>query len=397
MNRRMRTFRIVLSAAFMLKTVNFRGEHMRKESFGENHIELCGGYECPVPKKLYDIIPFLESRYKLKSRQAISDEAKYIKMLDRETSVFWTDKATDYKTGKSIYRFGYYGNSKTDGDRNSTHIENEVICKESRIVNKIYRNLKNFYRINRYKYGFSLPAEKLCTREEVERISADLGTVAVIDLEMSWQFPIQFAGILLKFEGDKLEIISEESFYIQSEASKKISRKVMELTGLTPEFIEKHGIKIAEAEKRMSRFFSDVKTICGQSVINDIKSLKKFFNYSRNEMPKILINPNIIDTLILYRYLFDGAARIDLETMVHKFGIDADTEKIHDALGDTRLTLEILRKAEPIFISRFGESSVRSPEYFLAPEGKDIINEILPRNYRKFIANNAEMQEEQKS
>ena len=349
----------------------------------ESCIKFRGGYECPVPGEIYEVMALLENK---KIEKYSSDELsakEQISMIDRETAVFWSNKATEYKTGKTVYTFGFSGESKVEENGKRQQIARKIICKSDKHVKRIYKTLQKFHKLNSEKYCFPFPAAKICSRERAEDIYESIGTVAVIDVEMSWQFPIQFAGILVKFENGGLNVISEQTFYLRSKASKRISKKVTEITGLTAEFIEENGISINDAEHRLRLFFYNADTICGQGVINDIKALQKIFEYAHRSKPTSLKYPKIIDTLILYRYLSDGAKRVDLETMAQKFGIETESEKMHDALGDTRLTLEILKRAEPLFISKFAESPVRSLEYFYAPKGRGLINEIFPVNYKK--------------
>ncbi|QXM05458.1 3'-5' exonuclease [Crassaminicella indica] len=134
---------------------------------------------------------------------------------------------------------------------------------------------------------------------------------------------------------DRLEYIDSFRVYIKPTIYKKINPRIIELTGIADEDL-KYGF--------------DFKKWLGKDYIlcswcdTDIKVLKRNIKYYN---PKYKIESLLLPYIDIQKYCCEVLGydrRVSLHEVINAENIVASTDKLHQALDDTKLTVDIFRK-----------------------------------------------------
>ena len=187
-----------------------------------------------------------------------------------------------------------------------------------------------------------------------------INSIIVIDIESGGLSPIKNPITQIAYEAfqlDDYEMLGENSMYVKPYNNLILKTKALEVTGITPQKLEKEGVDIKTALKKLCEDFQTFNTsgsakkkpiLVGHNIGFDIGFIMYAFNYCKMDISKYLdCNedmygnpvPKYIDTLGLAKSSW-GASKEEI-----KYNLTACTKKAgleqfeaHSALSDVRAT-----------------------------------------------------------
>lgn len=155
--------------------------------------------------------------------------------------------------------------------------------------------------------------------------------IVVLDLETTGfnEFEDDIIEVgLVKFNGETGEMIATYNELVKTD--KKLSKKIIELTGITDEMLEEDG-------KDKEQVKHDVQNLCEDSVIvaHNVQFDFKFIKIKYDIEPKLFY-----DTLAISKLEYPHFNNHKLETLCFEF--DVDLSNAHRALHDAEATKDIL-------------------------------------------------------
>ena len=168
---------------------------------------------------------------------------------------------------------------------------------------------------------------------------------------------------MIKVKGDK--ILDKKNFYIKWDTHLKISEDAAKMTRYSQGTMDKKGIKPEEAFPTIQDWLENCDHIVGHNVLGfDIYLIRGFYKYMNLDYKKLM--PKVIDTFALakgvkmefnyskeqnfleYQYkvintIIKGL-KCSLGALGKQFEIQHDESKLHDALKDLELNVEVWNK-----------------------------------------------------
>lgn len=324
----------------------------------------------------------------------IREENGADRILTRSDTVWWISRVTEPADGRRFYILGM---SRDPEDADLLHSPCQLALPADNVLNHAYRILEKFRRANPHKFVLPsartndshpdplqdlvwLPACPSCPefrscdhilcvspehyhalpQEQQDRLmrrtgllsaaAGRTGPVAVIDLEMQDDYPMQFAGLLLTWNGSRYIKSEEIHMYIRLPDHIRISPYVSKLTGITKDFLAQKGIPEAEAAAKIDAFLSKASVICGQTPGKDFELMHLIYERSGLEKPACLQSGRFIDVAILIQSLYDNPQLLSLEKEADLMRVSSHKGRFHDAVTDTDVTADLFIRLFPLFI-----------------------------------------------
>ena len=309
----------------------------------------------------------------------IREENGTDRILTRSDTVWWISRVTESADGRRFYILGM---SRDPEDADLLHSPCQLALPADNVLNHAYRILEKFRRTNPHKFVLPsartndsrpdplqdlvwLPACPSCPefrscdhilcvspehfqalpQEQQDRLTrrtgilsaaaGRTGPVAVVDLEMQDDYPMQFAGLLLTWNGSRYIKSEEIHMYIRLPDSVRISPYVSKLTGINRDFLEKKGIPETEAAAKIDAFLSKASVICGQTPGKDFELMHLIYERSGLEKPACLQSGSFIDVAILIQSLYDNPQLLSLEKEADLMRVGTQKGRFHNAVTDT--------------------------------------------------------------
>ena len=321
----------------------------------------------------------------------IREENGVDRILTRSDTVWWISRVTESADGRRFYILGM---SRDPEDADLLHSPCQLALPADNVLNHAYRILEKFRRTNPHKFVLPsartndsrpdplqdlvwLPACPSCPefrscdhilcvspehfqalpQEQQDRLTrrtgilsaaaGRTGPVAVVDLEMQDDYPMQFAGLLLTWNGSRYIKSEEIHMYIRLPDSVRISPYVSKLTGINRDFLEKKGIPETEAAAKIDAFLSKASVICGQTPGKDFELMHLIYERSGLEKPACLQSGSFIDVAILIQSLYDNPQLLSLEKEADLMRVGTQKGRFHNAVTDTDVTADLFIRLFP--------------------------------------------------
>jgi len=158
---------------------------------------------------------------------------------------------------------------------------------------------------------------------------------------------IQISAIKCQIDEDmEFHEVSRLNLYINPE--RKLEERIIQITGLTDEFLVANGEIEDTAFDKVHNFFGDCAYVCGHNVTFDINMINALYlrNVGHN------LEMTALDTLAMARELHQKkeAGSHKLGELIKYFGLD-DGLTFHNSMDDVVATMRLLR----LFISEYKE------------------------------------------
>lgn len=343
--------------------------------------------------------------------------------LTRSDTVLWTSLFQDPESSGKIFVFGM---GRQDFSRRPFEAPCQIAVRADDLSARTYRILKKYRNANPSKYtlpsvhtmdpedrardglifspacpgcrAFSSCSHTICTDSELspllsgplkdtqsrnlarlEKCASPIGRIAVMDFEMQDDYPMQFAGLILEWNGLAYEIKKELNMYIALPEGVGISPYVQRLTGIGRDLLEKKGIPEMQAALQIDDFLSGVSVICGQTPVRDFEILHLVYERNRLPKPLPLQSGKYIDVAILLQCLYDNAQLLSLEKEAAVMGLSREKGRFHNAVTDTAVTARLFIRLFPLYALSYGQT----PLFDLAMTQKarcPLLLEQLPGN-----------------
>lgn len=343
--------------------------------------------------------------------------------LTRSDTVLWVSLFQDPEGPGSIFVLGM---GRLDFSQNPFEAPCQIAVRADDLSARTYRILKKYRNANPFKYtlpsvrtvdpegrgagdlvfspacpacpSFSRCSHALCTdagrslclpglmKERQDRNLEKLGAcadpirrIAVLDFEMQDDYPMQFAGLILEWNGLSYEIKKELHMYIALPEGVAISPYVSRLTGIGRDLLEKRGIPEMTAALQIDDFLTGVSTVCGQTPVKDFELLHLIYERNRLPKPPCLQSGKYIDVAILLQCLYDNAQLLSLEKEAAAMGLPREKGRFHNAVTDTAVTASLFIRLFPLYALSYG----RTPLFDLTMTQKalnPLLLEQLPGN-----------------
>ncbi|SHK32842.1 3'-5' exonuclease [Tepidibacter formicigenes] len=141
---------------------------------------------------------------------------------------------------------------------------------------------------------------------------------------------------------NKLEHIDSFRVYIKPTIYKKINPRIAELTGIVDEDL-KYGFDFKKALKHFKKWLGKDYMLCSWGD-TDIKVLKRNIEYYN---PNYKVESLLLPYIDIQKYCCEVLGydrRVSLNEVINEENIVASTDKFHQALDDTKLTVDIFRE-----------------------------------------------------
>jgi DNA polymerase III epsilon subunit-like protein len=343
--------------------------------------------------------------------------------LTRSDTVLWASLFQDPEGRGKIFVFGM---GRQDFSRRPFEAPCQIAVRADDLSARTYRILKKYKSANPAKYtlpsvhtmdpgdhareelifspacpgcnAFSYCSHTLCTdvgrcallagplkdrqmrnRDRLEKCASPIERIAVLDFEMQDDYPMQFAGLILEWNGLVYEIKKELNMYIALPEGVNISPYVSRLTGIGRDLLEKKGIPEMNAALQIDDFLSGVSAICGQTPVRDFELLHLIYERNRLPKPLPLQSGKYIDVAILLQCLYDNAQLLSLEKEAAVMGLSREKGRFHNAVTDTAVTASLFIRLFPLYALSYGQT----PLFDLAMAQKarcPLLLEQLPGN-----------------
>lgn len=196
--------------------------------------------------------------------------------------------------------------------------------------------------------GFLLDRQNR-NRDILAACAAPIERIAVLDFEMQDDYPMQFAGLLLEWNGLQYEILQELNMYIRLPEEVRISPYVAKLTGIGRDLLEKKGIPEKAAALQINDFLKGVSAICGQTPVRDFELLHLIYERNRLQKPLSLQSGKYIDVAVLLQCIYDNAQLLSLEKEASVMGLSREKGRFHNAVTDTAVTAKLFIRLFPLY------------------------------------------------
>ena len=410
-----------------------------EQDFLKDRILFCGSRINSLPYRIFVLYKVLMERYASGGRAflppdasaSFDEEGRFYRartesgdqILTRSDTLLWVSRYQDPETGARCFHLGM---SHRAADADSPWRGVRIRIPYDQTAAHTYRILDRFRRDNPHKYVFpssmtadpddrllrdliwspacpACPRFSACTHAVCPEASAadslppalsernrermallaeaagKTGLVAVVDLEMQDDYPMQFAGLLLRWDGTSYVPDRELNMYISLPAGVRISPYVGRLTGISRDYLLSHGVPEEEAAPEIARFLSEADIICGQTPGKDFELLHLIYERTGLGKPACLTSGSFIDAAVLVQALYDNAQLMSLEKEASLMGLRIGRGKYHNAVTDTSVTGAIFARLFPLFVLCYG----RAPVFDLTMTQKtrsSLILERLPGN-----------------
>lgn len=320
--------------------------------------------------------------------------------LTRSDTVLWASLFQDPEGQGKIFVFGM---GRQDHSRSPFEAPCQIAVRSDDLASRTYRILRKYRSANPFKYtlpsvhtidpgeriregllftpacpdcrAFSSCSHTLCTdheraglmtglmkekqeenRDLLNRCAAPIEKIAVLDFEMQDDYPMQFAGLILEWNGLSYEIKKELNMYIVLPEGVRISPYVSRLTGIGRDLLAQKGIPEMTAALRIDDFLSDVSIICGQTPVRDFELLHLIYERNRLMKPLPLQSGKYIDVAILLQCLYDNAQVLSLEKEAAVMGLSREKGRFHNAVTDTSVTASLFIRLFPLYALSYGQT-----------------------------------------
>lgn len=353
----------------------------------------------------------------------ISGEACPGKDLTRSDAVLWVSLFQDPEGRGKIFVLGM---GRQDLSEDPFKAPLQIAAWSDDLASRTYRILKKYRNANPFKYtlpsihaidpegrasgellfspacpgcgSFSACSHSLCTdrerqslltgplrerqernRDRLSECAAPIEKIAVLDFEMQDDYPMQFAGLILEWNGLSYEVKKELNMYIALPEGVRISPYVSRLTGIGRDLLEDQGIPEMTAALQIDDFLSGVSAICGQTPVRDFELLHLIYERNRLPKPLSLQSGKYIDVAILLQCLYDNVQLLSLEKEAAVMGLTRERGRFHNAVTDTSVTASLFIRLFPLYALSYAQT----PLYDLTMTQKarnPLLLEQLPGN-----------------
>ncbi|MGX7107625.1 type I-E CRISPR-associated endoribonuclease Cas2e [Hutsoniella sourekii] len=184
------------------------------------------------------------------------------------------------------------------------------------------------------KYGFSQAAKNHQSRKA--QIKKKFNQDIVV-------FDIETTGLdekldnIIEIAAVKLTEKNRVGFHRLIKLEADVPIKIIELTGITDDILQKEGVEIGEAIKDFKSFIGD-SLLIGYNLSFDLK----FINYYLKSIEELVLNNRTQDLMKLIKKDNMFLSNYKLETVINNYGIMEEVS--HRAKDDVRLYLKLMSK-----------------------------------------------------
>ena len=325
-------------------------------------------------------------------RYHFSQETEEAADLTRSDTVLWVSLFQDPEGSGRIFLLGM---GRQDRSRDPFSAPCQIAVRADDLLARTYRILRQYKNANPFKYtlpsvhtidpddnvqrslifspdcpdcpSFGACSHILCTslaadalpapllerqsrnRDLLSACAASIERLAVIDFEMQDDYPMQFAGLILEWNGHSYEIRQELNMYIRLPEGIRISPYVARLTGISRDLLDRQGIPEKTAALLINDFLKGVSVICGQTPVRDFELLHLIYERNRMPKPQSLQSGKYIDVAVLLQCLYDNAQLLSLEKEASIMGLSREKGRFHNAVTDTAVTAKLFIRLFPLY------------------------------------------------
>lgn len=151
---------------------------------------------------------------------------------------------------------------------------------------------------------------------------------------------IELAAICCEMKNGEIEITSEMDDFVKLPEGWKLDEKIVELTHITDEMLDKEGISATESAEKFAGMIDGGKTLLiAYNAQFDMNYL--FYFFYRENLSEKLKSIKMLDALTVYKDRHDYPHK--LENAIGVYELSDKVVNSHRAIDDTKALLEVLK------------------------------------------------------